>query len=69
MIREAITFHLEDVAENGEPALLPQMSVGEAMAYHIASLSEAGEDVPDIETTFGIVEVELANAAYPIRPT
>ena len=67
MIREAITFHLEDMAENGELAPLPQMSVGEAMAYHIASLSEAGEDVRDMETTFGMVEMEVATAASVAR--
>ena len=65
MIREAITFHLEDMAENDEPAPLPQMSVGEAMAYHIESLSQAGEDVPDLETTFGTVEVELTTVGSP----
>ena len=65
MIREAITFHLEDMAENGEPVTLPQMSVGEAMAYHIESLSQAGEDIPELETTFGTVEVELATIPSP----
>ncbi len=59
MIQEAITFHLEDMAENGEPTPLPRMSVGEAMAYHIESLSQDGEEIPDSETTFGIVEVEM----------
>ena len=39
---------------------LREMSVGEAMTYHIASLSDAGESVPDLETTFGMVEVEIA---------
>lgn len=68
MIREAITFHLEDMAENGEPAPLPQMSVGDAMAYHIESLSQAGEDVPDLETTFGIVEVEAPTVASTATP-
>lgn len=68
MIREAITFHLEDMAENGEPAPLPQMSVGDAMAYHIESLSQAGEDVPNLETTFGIVEVEVAPVASTATP-
>ena len=68
MIQEAITFHLEDMAENGEPVPLPRMSVGEAMAHHIDSLSQAGEDVPDLETTFGMVEVETATAASPVTP-
>ena len=68
MIREAITFHLVDMAENGEPAPFPRMSLGEAMAYHIASLSEAGEEIPDMETTFGMVEVEVATAASMAAP-
>ena len=67
MIREAITFHLEDMAENGEPTPLPRMSVGEAMAFHIESLSKAGGEVPDLETTFGTVEVEVAVPSSPVR--
>ena len=67
-IQEAITFHLEDMAENGERIPLPRMSVGEAMAYHIESLSQAKEDIPDLETTFGTVQVELATPASPVRP-
>ncbi len=67
MIQEAITFHLEDLMEQGEPVLPPQMSVGEAMAYHIDSLSQAGEDISDLETTFGMVEVEAAMDASPAR--
>lgn len=68
MIQEAITFHLEDMAENGEPVLLPRMSVGDAMAYHVESLSQAGEDIPDLETTFGTVEVEVATATSTAAP-
>ena len=60
MIREAITFHVEDLAERGDQVPGPRMSIGDAMAYHIASLSKAGESVPEMETTFGMVEVELA---------
>lgn len=63
MIQEAITFHLEDIVENGEHIPLPRMSVGEAMAYHIGSLSQAGEDIPDSETAFGIVEVDMPTTA------
>ena len=58
MIREAIAFHIEDLAEHGEPIPTPRMSVGDAMAYHIESLTGAAEPVPDTETTFGMVEVE-----------
>ena len=60
MISEAITFHIEDLAEHGDPVPEPRMSIGDAMAHHIASLSKAGESVPEMETTFGMVEVEPA---------
>ncbi len=63
MIQEAITFHLEDLMECGDPTPPPRMSVGEAMAYHIDSLSQVGEEIPDLETTFGTVEVEVATVA------
>ena len=60
MISEAITFHIEGLAEGGDPVPSPRMSIGDAMAHHIASLSKAGESVPEMETTFGMVEVEPA---------
>ena len=60
MIREAITFHIEDLTESGHPVPAPRMSVGDAMAHHVASLAQAGESVPEMETTFGMVEVEPA---------
>ena len=68
MIQEAITFHLEDLMERGESALLPQMSLDEARAYHIGSIAQAGEEIPDLETTFGMVEVEVATTASSARP-
>ena len=61
MIREAITFHIEDLAEHGDPVPEPRMSIGDAMGYHIASLSDAGETAPELVTTFGMVEVEAAD--------
>ena len=62
MIREAIAFHIEDLKEKGEPVPVPHMSTGEAMTYHIKTLSEAEPvpDVPELETTVGMVEVETA---------
>ena len=59
MIREAIVFHIEGLMEDGEPLPLPRMSISEAMAYHIANLSEIEEPAPELETTFGMVEVEV----------
>ena len=60
MICEAITSHVEDLTERGDPVPGPRMSIGDAMAHHIASLSQAGESIPELETTFGVVEVEPA---------
>lgn len=65
MIQEAITFHPEDMAESGDTIHLLRMSVGDAMVYRIDSLAQASEAVPDLETTFGIVEVELATSDSP----
>ena len=71
MIREAITFHIEDMLECGEPLPEPQMSLAEAIDYHsqplpedvIQSLAEFGEvddtDDPEYPTRFGMVEVEI----------
>ena len=59
MIREAIGFHIEGLAEDGEPLPTPQLSISEAMAYHVANLSEVEESYPELETTFGMVEVEV----------
>lgn len=67
MIREAISFHIEDLNEQGEPVPEPKMSIGGAMAYHVANLSEAGGSVPDLQTTFGMVEVEAEPASSPAK--
>ena len=60
MIREAIAFHIE-----GLPGTLTHcpnrgcQSARQARAYHFASLSDAEEPVPELQTTFGMVEVDL----------
>ena len=59
MIREALAFHFQGLAERGEPIPEPSMSLCEAMAYHSAELSAAGEEDQAVETTFGAVEVEF----------
>ena len=58
-IRQAISLHIESLAEHGEPVPEPQMSVGEARAFHLASLAAAGTPESGTEATFGMVEVEL----------
>ena len=59
MIREALAFHFQGLAERGESVPEPGMSLCEAMAYHSAELSAAGEEDQAVETTFGIVDVEF----------
>lgn len=72
MIREAITFHIEDMLECGEPLPQPRMSLAQAIDYHnqplsedvIQSLTEFGEvadtDDPEFPPRFGMVEVEIS---------
>ena len=59
MIRVAIAFHIEGLMEDGEPLPTPQLSISNAMAYHIENLSEVEESSLELETTFGMVEVEV----------
>ena len=51
MIQEAIAFHIEDLMEHGDSVPGPRMSIGDAR----------GETAPDLETTFGMVEVKAAD--------
>ena len=67
MIREALTFHIEDLLEQGEPLPEPKMSIEEAIAYHSEALAEYdeqdmaayGDDTPTLSTRFEWVEVEV----------
>lgn len=58
-IRQAISLHIDSLVEHGERVPEPQMSVGEARAFHLASLAAAGVPDSDTDTTFGMVEVEV----------
>ena len=70
MITEAITFHIEDMLECGEPLPQPTMSIKEAIAYHKQplpeavkrSLAEFGEvaDAHEFRPRFGMVEVKIS---------
>ena len=68
MIREALTFHIEDLVEQGEPVPEPKMSIDDAIAHHgepipddvLASYTEFGDPEPSISTTFQMVEIEVA---------
>ena len=67
MIREALTFHIEFLMEEGDPVPEPKMSIEEAIAHHsealeeyaLKSYAEFGEPVPSLSTTFQMVEVEI----------
>ena len=68
MIREALTFHVEFLIEEGDPVPEPKMSIEEAIAYHSQALAECeeealaeyGDPVPMISTTFQMVEIEVS---------
>ena len=68
MIREALTIHLEDLLEEGEPLPEPRMSIDDAIARHseplpdhvLRSYGQFGEQQPTMSTTFQMVEVEIA---------
>ena len=72
MIKEAITFHIEDMLDCGEPLPEPQMSLTQAIDYHnqplpedvkesLAEFGEVGDtDDPEYPPRFGMVEVEIS---------
>ncbi|MCY3918280.1 MAG: type II toxin-antitoxin system HicB family antitoxin [Chloroflexi bacterium] len=67
MIREALTYHIEDLLEQGEPLPEPKRTIEEAIAYHSDALAEYdehdlaeyGDDPPTLSTRFELVEVEV----------
>ena len=68
MIREALTFHIEELLEQGEPLPEPRMSIDDAIAHHneplpddvLRSYAEFGKPEPSLSTTFQMVEIEVA---------
>ena len=67
MIREALTFHIEFLIEDGDPVPEPTMSIDDAIAHYVEilaesaeqSLAEYGDAPPTISTTFRLVEIEI----------
>ena len=67
MIREALTFHIEALIEDGDPVPEPTMSIDDAIAYHsepvpedvLVSYREFGEPAPTLSTRFELVEIEV----------
>ena len=65
MMKEALTFHLEFMLEDGDPLPYPQMSLEEAIAYHNRPLSE---DEKQELLEDGYTEEDLAiDEDYPPR--
>lgn len=58
-IREAIAFHIEGLMSDGDPVPEPCMSVGDAMAFHSEVLAESNVSVSEMDTTVGLVEVDV----------
>ena len=69
MIREALTFHIEELIDGGDPVPTPSMSVNEAIAYHSGVLADAdvavqaeyGKAPPTLSTRFETVEIEITD--------
>ncbi len=67
MIREALEFHIEGMIRHRDALPTRPMTSREAVAYHnepltereLETLAEFGKDVPNLSTTFGMVQVEL----------
>ncbi len=58
-IQEAMAFHIEGLTMEGEPVPDPCMSVADAMIFHSEILAESEIAVPEMETTVGLVEVDV----------
>ena len=72
MIREAVTLYIETTLADGEPIVMPRVSVAEAEAYHRQSLtdientpSEFDGAVPALSVTFEMVQVEVEVVVEP----
>ena len=58
-IREAIEFHIEGLTRNRDEVPDAVLSVSDAMSFHINAIAEADEAAIELETTVGLVEVEV----------
>ncbi len=68
MIREALTGHIELMLEDGDPLPEPKTSIDEAIAYHLAVMTdddtmeselESYDFPPTVATRFEFVEIEV----------
>ena len=58
-IKEAISFHIEGLMLDDDSIPKPSMSIGDAMAFHSRVLAESALKATEMETMFGLVEVEV----------
>ena len=58
-IREAIEFHIEGLIRNRDEVPDAVLSVGDAMSFHIRAIAEFDSAAVELETTVGLVEVEV----------
>ena len=58
-IREALAFHIEGLIMDDDPVPEPRMSVADAMVFHSEILAESDIVAPEMETTVGLVEVDV----------
>ena len=65
MIKEAISFHIDGLREDGDEVPRPTRSVVQAMAYHVELIADADEPLDEHEVTVDVVRVdtELRQAA------
>ena len=59
MIREALEFHIETMAADGDPLPQATMSVSEAMRYHSEVEVDGSERHLEVETTVAMIEVNM----------
>lgn len=57
--REALEFHIETMAADGDPLPQATMSVSEAMRYHSEVEVDASEEQMEVETTVAMVEISV----------
>ena len=80
MMREALEFHIESMQEDGEALPEPRSSLADAMRCHLSALDENDdefyaeqgielEDWEETETSFIMLEVEVAEPARAVATT
>ena len=60
-IREAATFHIEGLQEDGEPIPEPRLTVRQALDCHASALAESGIAAPQPEAQAALVDVEVGS--------